>query len=58
MKIGDLVTVETFGMGVIVEADINGYMEQLFKVAFFNGLADEWFYDGDLDRLEVINESR
>jgi len=58
MKVGDLVTVETFGMGVIVEGAINRYMEQLFKVAFFNGLADEWFYAGDLDRLEVANEDR
>ena len=56
MKIGDLVTVETFGLGVIVETDFDE--EAMFKVAFFNEFLDEWFVVGNLDRIEVISESR
>ena len=59
MKIGDLVTAIGFGIGIIVDTytdEDNG--EAMFKVSFFNGFLDEWFYDGYLDALEVINESR
>tara|TARA_Y100000592_G_scaffold51912_1_gene82111 strand:+ start:640 stop:813 length:174 start_codon:yes stop_codon:yes gene_type:complete len=57
MKVGDLVTVVSFGIGVIVETDFdedNG--EAMFKVAFFNEFLDEWFYEGY--PVEVTNENR
>ena len=57
MKVGDLVTVETFGIGVIVETDINDYLgEPMFKVAFFNEFLDEWFYEGYLDKLVAVKK--
>ena len=57
MQIGDLVTVQTFGIGVIVEVDAK-LSRPMFKVAFFNEFLDEWFFAGYLDKLEVISESR
>ena len=55
MKIGDLVTVVGFGIGVIVETDFDEDNEEpLFKVAFFNEFRDDWFYDGYIDSLKVI----
>ena len=62
MQIGDLVTVVSLGVGVIVETDFdedNG--ETMFKVAFFNAqwpYKHAWFYDGYMDKLEVTNEDR
>ena len=50
MKVGDIVTVETFGIGVIVEVD----GEDMFKVAFFNEFHDEWLYGDFLNKLEVV----
>mgnify|MGYP000152057119 CR=1 FL=1 len=58
MKAGDLVTVETFGIGVIIEVDKVDVGQVMFKVAFFNEFHDEWLHCVDLDKLEVIDESR
>tara|TARA_Y100000592_G_scaffold51912_1_gene82108 strand:+ start:43 stop:222 length:180 start_codon:yes stop_codon:yes gene_type:complete len=57
MKIGDLVTVETFGVGVIVETDFDeDNRETMFKVAFFNEFLDEWFHGAHLDKLEAVKK--
>ena len=53
MKVGDLVTVETFGVGVIVETDKDDWGDDMFMVVFFNEFLDEWLHGDCLDKLEV-----